>query len=149
MDRDHEEKIEQIKSLDANDPNISPRCGVCRFEPGEDGRIRRAKEEKVAEALRAREGRDAREALQAREARAREAQDLDGFVPAQPVYEDGEYIATKRAGTLALHCVAWRDHGQWRRLSDWSEQMPESAVPHLEILFAPEAGGGGDAGRPT
>jgi len=37
-------------------------------------------------------------------------------------------IATMREGTHALHCIAWRDHGHWRRLSDWSEQMPESAV---------------------
>ena len=117
------EKIERIKALDANDPDVSPQRGACRFEPGEDGRVRRAKEEKVAEAL-----------------QARQAHDLDGFVPAQPVYGDGEYIATKRAGTHVLHCIAWRDHGRWRRLSDWAERMPESAMPHAEILFALEDG---------
>src|SRR5687767_3703099 len=120
MDRD-QEKIEQIKSLDPNDPTISPQRGLCRFEPGEDAKIRRAKEEKVAQSLQARQG-------------------INGFVPAQPVHHDGEYLATRREGALQLHCIAWRDHGQWRRLSDWSEQMPESAVPHAEILFAPEPG---------
>jgi len=122
MDRD-QQKIEQIKSLDPTDRNVSPQRGVCRFEPGEDAKVRRAKEEKVVESL-----------------QARQARDLDGFVPAQPVKQDGEYIATKREGTLQLHCIAWRDHGRWRRLSDWSEQMPESATPHAEILFAPEPG---------
>ena len=124
MDSDRE-KIERIKSVDANDPDVSPQRGVCRFEPGEDAAVRRAKEEKVADAL-----------------RARQAHDLEGFVPAQPVHDDGEYIATKREGSHALHCIAWRDHGRWRRLSDWSEQMPESAVPHAEILFAPDRGVG-------
>jgi hypothetical protein len=120
MDGDRE-KIEQIKALDVNGPDVSPQRGACRFEPGEDAQVRRAKEEKVAESL-----------------QARQALDLDGFVPAQPVHADGEYIATKRDGGHALHCIAWREHGRWRRLSDWSEQMPESARPHAEIFFAPE-----------
>jgi hypothetical protein len=123
MDHD-QEKIEQVKSLDPNDANISAQRGVCRFEAGEDAKIRRAKEEKVAESLQARHGHT----------------NIDGFVPAQPVDHDGEYIATKREGALALHCIAWRERGQWRRLSGWSEQMPESATPHAEILFAPEPG---------
>jgi hypothetical protein len=122
MDRD-QQKIEQIKSLDPNDRSVSPQRGVCRFEPGEDAKVRRAKEEKVAESL-----------------QLRETRDLDGFVPTEPVQQDGEYIATKREGAHQLHCIAWRDHGRWRRLSDWSEQMPESATPHAEILFAPEPG---------
>ena len=117
------DQIERIKSLDANDPHVSPQRGLCRFEPGEDAQVRRAKEEKVAESM-----------------QARQAHDLDGFLPAQPVHADGEYIATKRDGGHALHCIAWRDHGRWRRLSDWSEQMPESATPHAEILFAPDRG---------
>ena len=123
MDHD-QETIEQIKSLDPNDRNISAQLGVCRFEPGEDAKIRRAKEEKVAESLQARQGH----------------RNIDGFVPAQPVDHDGEYIATRRQGTVELHCIAWRDSGQWRRLSDWSEQMPESAMQHADILFAPEPG---------
>ena len=122
MDRD-QQKIDQIKSLDPNDRDVSPQRGVCRFDPGEDAKVRRAKEEKVVESL-----------------QARQVRDLDGFVPAQPVQQDGEYIATKREGILQLHCIAWRDHGRWRRLSDWSEQMPESAMPHAVILFAPEPG---------
>jgi hypothetical protein len=123
MDHD-QETIEQIKSLDPNGRNISAQLGVCRFEPGEDAKIRRAKEEKVAESLQARQGH----------------RNIDGFVPARPVDDDGEYIATRCEGTVELHCVAWRDRGQWRRLSDWSAQMPESAMPHAEILFAPEPG---------
>jgi hypothetical protein len=119
-----QEIIEQIKSLDPNDPNISPRRGPCRFEPGEDAKLRRAKEEKVAEALHVRHG----------------DTDINGFVPAEPVHRDGEYVATRREGGLRLHCIAWRDHGRWRRLSGWSEQMPESAIPHAEILFAPQPG---------
>src|SRR5687768_6763507 len=112
---DHDQvKIEQIKSLDPNDRNISPQRGVCRFEPGEDAKIRRAKEEKVAESMRVRQG----------------DRNIDGFVPSQAVDHDGEYIATRREGGLALHCIVWRELGQWRRLSDWSERMPESAMPH-------------------
>ena len=122
MDRD-QQKIDQIKSLDANDRNVSPQRGLCRFEPGEDSKVRRAKEEKVIESLQVRQGRD-----------------LEGFMPAQAVEQDGEYIATKREGAHLLHCIAWRDHGRWRRLSDWAEQMPESAKPHAEILFSPEPG---------
>jgi hypothetical protein len=117
-------KIERIKSLDPDDPKISAQLGVCRFEPGEDAKVRRAKEEKVAESLQARHGH----------------RSIDGHVPAVPVDHDGEYIATRREGTLELHCIAWRDGGLWRRLSDWSEQMPESAIQHAEILFAPEPG---------
>ena len=123
MDHD-QEKIEQIKSLDPDGPNISAQHGVCRFELGEDAKIRRAKEEKVSESLQARQGHS----------------NIDGFVPAQAVDHDGEYIATRHEGTVELHCIAWRDSGQWRRLSDWSEQMPESALPHAGILFAPERG---------
>jgi hypothetical protein len=123
MDGD-QEKIEQIKSLDPNTADVSPRRGLCRFKAGEGAKLRRAKEEKVAERLNAAHGRG----------------NIDGFVPAQPVHEDGEYIATRREGTHELHCIAWRDLGEWRRLSDWSESMPESAVPHAEILFAPEPG---------
>jgi hypothetical protein len=119
-----QQKIEQIKSLDPNDRHISPQNGVCRFEPGEDAQVRRAKEEKVAEALRVRRG----------------GTNIDGFVPAQSVQRDGEYIATRQEGNLQLHCIAWRDHGRWRRLSGWSQQMPESALPHAEIVFAPEPG---------
>ena len=122
MDHD-QEKIEQIKSIDPTDPDVSAQRGVCRFEPGEDAKVRRAKEEKVAESLQARHGHGT----------------IDGYVPARPVDHDGEYIATRREGTLELHCIAWRDGGLWRRLSDWSEQMPESAIQHTEILFAPEA----------
>jgi hypothetical protein len=73
MDHD-QEKIEQIKSLDPNAPNISAQLGVCRFEPGEDAKVRRAKEEKVTESLHARQGHS----------------NIDGFVPAQPVDQDGE-----------------------------------------------------------
>ena len=124
MDREQQEKIEQIKSLDPNDPTVSSQRGLCRFEPGEDAKLRRAKEEKVAESVQATQG----------------IRNIDGFVPAQPVHRDGEYIATRLEGAVELHCIAWRDHGQWRRLSDWSEQMPESAAPHAEILFAPEPG---------
>src|SRR5687768_1748337 len=97
---DDRELIGQIKSLDPNDPNISPQRGLCRFEPGEDAKVRRAKEEKVVESLQARQG----------------LKTVDGFVPAQPVHHDGEYVATRREGTHELHCIAWRDHGQWRRL---------------------------------
>ena len=121
MDRD-QEKIEHIKSIDPGGADASSQRGSCRFEPGEDAKVRRAKEEKVAESLRARHGHTS----------------IDGFVPAEPVDRDGHYVATRREGTHELHCVAWREHGQWRRLSDWSEQMPESAEPHAEILFAPE-----------
>jgi hypothetical protein len=59
-------------------------------------------------------------------------------VPAEPVEHDGEYVATRREGTVQLHCIVWRDHGLWRRLSTWSQEMPESLLPHAEILFAPE-----------
>src|SRR5688572_28519299 len=104
MDHD-QEKIEQVKSLDPSDANISAQRGACRFEPGEDAKVRRAKEEKVAESLQARHGHT----------------NIDGFVPAQPVDHDGEYIATRREGTRELHCIAWRDREQCRRLSDWSE----------------------------
>jgi len=117
-------KMEQIRSLDPNDPNISPQSGLCRFEPGEDATLRRAKAEKVTESFQVRHGRT----------------NIDGFVPAQSVDHDGEYIATRREGNVHLHCIAWRDQGQWRRLSDWSEQMPESLFPHAEIIFAPEPG---------
>jgi hypothetical protein len=119
-----QEKIEQIKSLDPSGPNISAQLGLCRFEQGEDATLRRAKEEKVAESFQVRQGR----------------MDIDGFVPAESVDHDGEYIATRREGHVQLHCLAWRDHGQWRRLSDWSEHMPESLFPHAEIIFAPEPG---------
>ena len=123
MDRD-QERIEHIKLLDPNGADVSPQRGLCRFEPGEDALVRRAKEEKVAASLRARQGHTS----------------IDGFVPAEPVHRDGEYVATRREGTHELHCVAWRERGQWRRLSDWSEQMPESAAPHAGVLFAPEPG---------
>ena len=115
------EKIEQIRSLDPNDPGISAQHGACRFELGEDPVVRRAKEEKVAESMRRRYGHAS----------------IDGFVPAQPVERDGEYIATRCEGTLQLHCIFWRDHGLWRRLSAWSEQLPESLLPHAQIVFAP------------
>ena len=117
-------KIEQIKSFDPNGANVSAQHGVCRFEPGEDAMVRRAKEEKVAESLQARHGHG----------------NIDGYVPAQPVDHDGEYIVTRREEALELYCIAWRDGGLWRRLSDWSEQVPESATQHTKILFAPEIG---------
>ena len=123
MDHD-QEKIDRIKSLNPNDPDISSQRGLCRFEPGEDATVRRAKEEKVVESSQVRQRRT----------------NIDGFVPAQPVDRDGEYIATRREGSMQLHCIAWRDLGQWRRMSDWSEQMPESLFPHAEIVFAPEPG---------
>ena len=129
MERDQQKKIEQIKSLGADDPNISSQRGPCRFEPGEDATLRRAKEEKVAASLQARQG-------HSRQGHTT----IDGFVPADAVDHDGEYIATRREGGVQLHCIAWRDHGQWRRMSDWSEQMPESLSLHAEILFAPEPG---------
>ena len=123
MDHD-QQKIERIRSLDPNDANISSQHGLCRFEPGEDGAVRRAKEEKVLESFYVQHHHT----------------HIDGFVPAQPVERDGEYIATRHEGAAQLHCIAWRDHGQWRRMSDWSEQMPESLFPHAEIIFAPEPG---------
>ena len=121
---DDQQKIEQIRSLDPNDAHISPQLGLCRFEPGEDAAVRRAKMEKVLEAFHVRQT----------------CTSIDGFVPTQPVDHDGEYIATRQEGRAQLHCIAWRDHGHWRRMSDWSEQMPESLLPHAEILFAPEPG---------
>ena len=148
-DRQHQpqqEKIEQIKSLHPDDPDVSPQRGPCRFDPGEDGALRRAKEEKVAESLRIRPPQQeqpdsaagGRRASTPGSAQAGGQTDIDGFVPAQRVDHDGEYIVTRREGRLQLHCIAWRDGGQWRRLSDWSEQMPESLFPHAEIIFAPE-----------
>src|SRR5215203_2506098 len=123
MDSDRD-KIEKIKSLDPNTADVSPRRGLCRYEAGEGATLRRAKEEKVVESLNATQGHG----------------NIDGFVPAQTVHDDGEYIATRREGTYALHCIAWREHGEWRRLSNWSELMPESAALHAEILFAPQPG---------
>jgi hypothetical protein len=82
----------------------------------------RAKEEKVMESLQARQGHD----------------NIDGLVPAQQVDHDGEYIGTKRDGAVELHCIVWREGGQWRRLSDWSEQMPESARRPAEVVFTRE-----------
>ena len=122
MDRD-QQKIEQIKSLDPNDRSVSPQR---RRVPVRAGRRR--------------EGPAGQRRESGRVVTARETRDLDGFVPTEPVQQDGEYIATKREGTHQLHCIASRDHGRWRRLSDWSDQMPESATPHAEILFAPEPG---------
>jgi hypothetical protein len=55
MDED-QKKSEQIKLLDPNNANVSSQRGMCRFEPGEDAKIRRAKEEKVAESVQARQG---------------------------------------------------------------------------------------------
>lgn len=127
-----QEKLERIKSLDPNDWGISPQNGVCRFEPGEDALVRRAKEEKVAEAQQARQG----------------CPDIDGLVPAQPVEHDGEYVATRRDGNALLHCIAWRDHGRWKRMSPWSEQMPESARRQAEVAFVPQQGLP-HAGRPA
>ncbi|HEX8522062.1 MAG TPA: hypothetical protein VF669_07390 [Tepidisphaeraceae bacterium] len=119
MNHEKYEKIEHIKSLDPNDRAISPRSGECRFEPGEDGQVRRAKGEKVSESRRVRHGDD----------------NLDGLVPDRPLDQDGEYIATRRDGNAVLHCIAWRDHGRWRRLSDWLEQMPKSADHPMEVTF--------------
>src|SRR5262245_42067577 len=110
-----QEKIQQIRSLDPHDPDISPQRGVCRFEAEEDATLRRVKEEKVAESLNAGQ-------------RHSTSTNLDGFVPAQGVDRDGEYIATRREGGVLLHCVAWRELGQWRRMSQWSQQMPESLL---------------------
>jgi hypothetical protein len=112
-------KIEQIRSLDPNAADVCQQLGACRLEPGEDPLVRRAKEEKVTESFHARHGHS----------------DIDGFVPAQPVEHDGEYIGTKREGAVELHCIVWREGGQWRRLSDWSEQMPQSARRPAEVRF--------------
>jgi hypothetical protein len=136
MERDQQKKIEQIKSLGPDDPNISSQRGPCRFEPGEDGALRRAKEEKVAESLRRAQPPPPPQPPRP----PRRDSNIDGFVPADAVDHDGEYIATRREGGVQLHYIAWRDHGQWRRMSDWSEQMPESLSLHAEILFAPEPG---------
>ena len=138
MDADRE-KIELIKSLDPNAPDVSAQRGLCRFEPGEDARLRRAKEEKVAESSAAPPPARPPAPPHPPAPAAQRPVSLDGYVPAQLVHDDGEYIATRQEGTHSFHCIAWRDHGQWRRLSDWSEQMPESATPHAEILFAPQA----------
>ena len=116
------EKIEQIKSLDPKAADVSQQHGLCRFEPGEDALLRRAKEEKVTESLHARHGHS----------------EIDGLVPAEQVDHDGEYIGTKREGAVELHCIVWREGGQWRRLSDWSEQMPQSARRPAEVLFTKE-----------
>ena len=114
-----QEKIEQIGSLDPKAADVSQQHGLCRFEPGEDALLRRAKEEKVTESLHARHGHS----------------DIEGLVPAQQVERDGEYIGTKREGGVELRCIVWRERGQWRRLSDWSEAMPQSARRRAEVLF--------------
>jgi hypothetical protein len=59
----------------------------------------------------------------------------------RPTQYDGEYVATRREGMLELHCIVWRDHGLWRRLSAWSEEVPESLIPHSQITFAPKPSG--------
>ena len=114
-----QEKIEQIHALDPNGADVSQQHGVCRFEPGEDALVRRAKEEKLTESIHARHGHS----------------DIDGLVPAHPVEHDGEYIGTKREGAVELHCIVWREGGKWRRLSEWSEQVPQSARRPPEVVF--------------
>ena len=72
----------------------------------------------------------------------RRAAEIEGYVPAQDAPMDGEYVAVRQEGHTKLYCTAWREDGAWRQVSDWTEQAPESVVPHAEILFAPQTNWG-------